>query len=43
VTALGIALPIDLVPLDEWAASADATIEIAQFLCETPGGGAFGK
>ena len=28
-----------LVPLDEWAASSAATIEIVQFPCETPRGG----
>ena len=40
VTALGIAAhrPM-LVPLDEWAASSAATIEIVQFPCETPRGG----
>jgi hypothetical protein len=27
-----------LVPLDEWAASSAATIEIIQFPCETTGG-----
>jgi hypothetical protein len=31
-----------LVPLDEWAASSAATIEIIQFPCQTPRGGTFG-